>query len=171
VNDAPRTTVEVLERVGDNWSELQQVFAGLTEQQLSEPGPEGWCVKDHLSHISAWECALTAVLRGQPQHRAFGLDAATYDRIDSVDQLNALVYQRTRDRSVADVLSELERAHGDVLAELQRLGDADLDRTIADFGSDPSDGRPIRQKIAGDSFEHYAEHAMWLRDLLAAIQR
>jgi hypothetical protein len=170
VDEPPRTVGEVLERVDRNWTALHATFAGLSEPQLCEPGPEGWSVKDHLSHISAWEGALTAVLRGQPQHRAFGIDQTTLERIDSVDQLNALVYQRRRDRALADVLSELQRGHDDVVAELGRLGDSDLDRTIGDFGSDPSDQRPIRQKIAGDSYEHYAEHTGWLRELLAAIQ-
>jgi uncharacterized damage-inducible protein DinB len=171
VDEAPRSIAEVLQRVDRNWSALQQVCGGLSEPQLSEPGPEGWSVKDHLSHITAWEKALTLVLRGEPQYRAFGLDETTYDRIDSVDQLNAHVYQRGRDRPSADVLSELERGHDEVVAELTRLSDTDLERTIADFGSDPNDARPIRQKIAGDSYEHYAEHTLWLGELLAANQR
>jgi hypothetical protein len=162
VEAQPGTIADVLDRVRSGWSALGETFAGLNEQQMTAPGPEGWSVKDHLAHVSTWERALTTILNGRPQRVAFDLDSETYDRIDSVDQLNAIIYKRYQERPLDEVLAESEQVHGDMVAALERLTDADLERSVADFGGDVDDERPIRQKIEGDSYEHYAEHVGWL---------
>jgi len=162
VEAEPATLLDVLDRVRVGWAALAETFDGLDEQQLTAPGPEGWSVKDHLVHLSAWERALTTILNGQPQRLAFDLDPDRYDRIDSVDQLNAIIYQRYLERPLDEVLAESAQVHADMVGALERLTDADLDRSVADFGGDLDDDRPIRQKIEGDSYEHYAEHIGWL---------
>jgi hypothetical protein len=156
------TIADVLDRVRSGWSLLAETFAGLDEQELTAPGPEGWSVKDHLVHVSTWERALTTILNGHPQRVAFDLDSDAYDRIDSVDQLNAIIYKRYLERPLDEVLADSEQVHADMVAALERLTDADLDRSVADFGGDADDDRPIRQKIEGDSYEHYTEHVAWL---------
>jgi hypothetical protein len=169
-SDQPRTVREVLEHVERNWSDLHAVLSGLSENQLVEPGPEGWSVKDHLAHILAWDRVPSTIVSGQPQWVAFGLDQSTYDRIDSVDQLNALIYERHRHRPLADVQAELSSVHAQLVEAIAGLADADLDRAIADFGSDPTDQRPLRDKIEGDCWGHYAEHTTWLRELRSVIE-
>jgi hypothetical protein len=162
-------TADVFERVQREWATLQDTLAGLNEQQLTAPGPEGWSIKDHLAHLSTWEKVLLTILGGKPQHVAFDLDADAYDRIDSVDQLNAIVYERHKGRSLDEVLAESARVHADMLSAVQRLSDADLERSIADFGADRDDHRSIRAKIEGDSYAHYAEHVSWIRDVRRAV--
>jgi hypothetical protein len=73
VEAEPATLLDVLDRIRVGWAALAETFAGLDEQQLTAPGPEGWSVKDHLVHLSAWERALTTIMRGQPQRLAFGV--------------------------------------------------------------------------------------------------
>src|SRR5918995_1790290 len=85
----PRTVADVLERIHSTWTALHDTITGLSDQQMTEPGPEGWSVKDHLAHVMAWDNVPTTILEGEAQHSAFGLDRVAYDRIDSVDQLNA----------------------------------------------------------------------------------
>jgi hypothetical protein len=161
----PRTVAEVLERIHSTWAALHATFDGLSDQQLTDPGPEGWSVKDHLAHIMVWDGVPTTILRGQPQHRAFGLDQNAYDRVDSVDQLNAYIYEKHKDRPLADIRACLAQVHADLVAAVTRLTDADLDRSIADFGSDVDDKRPLRDKIEADSYGHYVEHTAWLAEL------
>jgi hypothetical protein len=168
--DQPQTLAQVLERVHTSWAALFDTIAGLTDRQLVEPGPEGWSVKDHLAHVMAWEQAPTAILGGRHQREAFGLDEAAYERIDSVDQLNARVYERYRDLPLDQVRSDMTRVHEQLVAALEGLTDADLGRTIGSFGGDPEDQRPLLDKIEGDSWGHYADHAGWLRELRSAIE-
>ncbi len=165
----PRTVAEVLAQVHTTWAELLDTIDGLSEAQLIEPGPDGWSMKDHLAHIMAWDSVPVTILRGQPQHRAFGLDEAAYDRIDSVDQLNALIYDRHKDMPPAEVRASLERVHAELVSALQHLSDADLDRAVAEFSGDVEDTRPMREKIEGDSYGHYAEHRAWLAELRSVL--
>jgi len=161
----PRSVADVLSRIHTTWSELVGTLDGLSQSQLVEADPEGWSIKDHLAHITAWDRVPAAIMRGDRQHVAFGLDEGAYERIDSVDQLNAIIYERHRDRALADVQADMQQAHADLVSAVEKLSDADLDRAIADFGSDPDDTRPLRDKIEGDSYGHYVEHAGWLRQL------
>ncbi len=117
-----------------------------------------------------WDSAPLTIMRGQPQYRAFGLDAGAYTRIDSVDQLNAYIHERHRQRPLTDIRADLLRVHEELVAALRQLSDADLDRGIASFGGDPDDTRPLRDKIEGDTYGHYAEHTAWLRELRKAIE-
>ncbi len=167
--EQPRSVADILERVRASWATLLGALEGLSDEQLVEPGPQGWSVKDHLAHIMVWDNVPTTILRGQPQRVAFGLDETTYSRIDSVDQLNALIYSRYQDVPLNEVRSTLGQMHSGLLAALERLSDADLDRRIASFGGDADDQRPLRDKIEGDSWGHYAEHAGWLRELRESL--
>ena len=169
MDDEPLSAADVVERVGRGWQALQASVADLEPHQLTAPGPEGWSVKDHLVHLSAWENALLTILGGRPQRDAFGLDVDAYDRIDSVDQLNAIVYERNRDLPLDEVSGRVADVHRRLMAALRALTDADLERTVAGFGSDPDDDRPIREKIEGDTYGHYAEHVAWLQEVRSFV--
>ena len=52
-------------------------------------------------HIGDWEKAVTAVLRGRPQHEGFGLNEATYAGLgDDLDGLNDILYRRSQAVSI-----------------------------------------------------------------------
>ena len=164
----PESVVELLERVASAWEALGDSIAGLSSERLGQPGPQGWAVKDHLAHVAVWERATVAVLGRRPQAEAFGLDEAELRRLD-IDALNDVIYQRHRDLPVDAVLELSRQAHADLLAALRELEDADLQKSLAAYGADPSDQRPLLEKIAGDTYAHYADHQAWIGDLLAAL--
>jgi hypothetical protein len=166
--DEPRTATELIARVQTDWAALEFVVASLSEEQLTIPLSGGWAIKDHLAHIAEWERATTAVLARRPQSEGFGLDAATYARLTDVDQINELIYQRNRDLTISVVQSSARAAHADVLAALGALTDADVQNTIAGYGGDPTDNRPLLAKIAGATYGHYAEHTGWIQEQLAS---
>ena len=165
MDDEPRSVADVLARVHQGWTALQSIYADLAPAHLTAPGPEGWSVKDHLAHVGAWDRALLTILRGRPQRDAFDLDASAYDRIDSVDQLNAIVYERHHARPLDEIQADVQQTHQELVEQLGSLTDGDLERTVGSFGGDSEDGRPIREKIEGDTFGHYAEHIGWLQDV------
>jgi len=166
----PRTVAEVVDRVQIDWAALEYAVAALTAAQLASPGLEGWSVKDHLMHIGDWEKAVTAVLRHRPQHEGFALNEATFSGLaDDLDGLNDILYRRSQAVPIDEVHARRRRAHAELLTVLAVLTDADLQKSIADYGGNPTNPRRLLDKIAGDTYAHYAEHTVWINELLSAL--
>jgi hypothetical protein len=152
----------VYERIHRQWAALEETIGRLTDTELTAPGRNGeWSIKDHLAHITGWEQYLLAVLNGEPAHEVFGIDQVTYESLDT-DGLNAQLHARTKDHALAEVLDASRRIHERVLGSLADLSDADLHRPMAEFWDAPADSRPLLWKIAGNTYEHYAEHRAWI---------
>jgi hypothetical protein len=162
----PSTISELLDRVQIDWAALGHVVSGLSDAELIAPGPEVWSVNDHLAHIAEWERGCTAVLGQRPQWEGFRLEQSRYAGLD-IDGLNEVLYQRHRGSSVEAVKSLATTAHADIVAAISRLADADLRRTVGEYGMMTNQERSLLEKIAGDTYEHYAEHAGWIKALLA----
>jgi len=156
-----------LDRVQIEWAALQDALSHLSDAELSRPGPERWAVKDHLAHIAEWERACTAVLGQRPQWEGFRLSAAEYEGLD-IESLNAILYERHRAVPIGEVKAMANAAHADMLAALSHVSNADLRRPVGEYGMATNRDRPLLEKIAGDTYEHYAEHAGWISELLAA---
>jgi hypothetical protein len=163
----PTTVAEVLDRTQIQWAALQDVVSRLSDSQLTAPGPEVWSVKDHLAHIAEWERGCTAVLGHHPQWEGFRLSAAEYEGLD-IDALNAILFERHRSLAVGEVKAMANAAHAEMLTALSHVSDADLQRRVGDYGMVRNPDRTLLEKIAGDTYEHYAEHAGWINELLAA---
>src|SRR6476659_6259846 len=99
----PRNKAELIERIESARAELERLIAPLSEEQLTRPGPEGWSIKDHLAHLALWRKSLIALLAGRNRVEAIGLDPAGEGRQD-IDAINARLYERERDRPLAEVL-------------------------------------------------------------------
>ena len=47
---------KLLDKIAAAWAGLQASYAGLTAEQMQEPGAAGeWSVKDTLAHVTTWE--------------------------------------------------------------------------------------------------------------------
>jgi hypothetical protein len=163
----PSTISELLDRVQIDWAALEFVVGGLSEAELTAPGPEVWSVKDHLAHIAEWERGCTAVLGHRPQWQGFDIEQSIYVGLD-IDRLNDVLYQRHRGSSVGEVKTLANSAHADIVAAISHLADADLRRTVGEYGMSSNPDRRLLEKIAGDTYEHYAEHAGWIKALLTS---
>jgi hypothetical protein len=169
----PASIDELRARIQIDWATLEDVVSRLSDTELTTPGPEVWSVQDHLAHIAEWERASTAVLQHRPQSEGFAIDQSQYDAIasqpDSIDRLNDLLFQRHRNESITDVKDFAARAHAELLAAVGELRDEDLRKSVGEFGMMTNPDRSLIEKVAGDSYEHYAEHATWITELLASI--
>jgi hypothetical protein len=154
-----RTAADVLARVDRAWRELEETLAGLGPQELAEVrDAAGWAVKDHLAHLAAWEGALVARLDGRPEHEALGLDGATLGTDEDAE--NAAIFALHRDQPLHEVLDAVRAEHARTRARIERLGDAEL------AGGDGPGARPVAAWIAGNTWEHYAQHLGWIRELI-----
>lgn len=164
-NDAnwPANMDDLLDLVDKEWSALMGAIAFLTDQQITAALPGAWSVKDNLAHVAAWErFLLLHHLQGQPPHQVLDIDAAAFEALDE-DGQNAIIYERRRDRSVEEVLEDLERTHEQVLSHLQHVTFADLMQPC--YADDPTK-RPLIDAVAGNTYEHYQEHRISIDELI-----
>ncbi|MBE7553805.1 MAG: ClbS/DfsB family four-helix bundle protein [Anaerolineales bacterium] len=164
----PQTKADLLARMAQGRAALEQALGRLSEAQLTKLGPSGgWAIKDHLAHLAAWERGIATLLQHRPRWAAMGLDEAAISDYDEED-VNALIYQQNKDRSLAEVLADFHEAHRQMLAALDGLSDAELFKPYAYYtGEEAGDNtRPIIGWIIGNTYEHYAEHQAWIEAML-----
>jgi phage gp37-like protein len=166
-HSTPKTTVELLSLVDQAWTALEGTVARLEPAQLTDVrDPAGWAVKDHVMHVAAWEDALLARLSGRPVHEALGLDEATLSQDEDAE--NAAIFARHRHRPLAEVLEAARASHRAIRARLAALDDRAVAGSVADLvpPSAARDDSPAAAWIAGNTWEHYAAHHDWIRDLV-----
>ena len=162
----PRDMPGLFDRFEQARSALKQTYGHLSDTQMIAPGADGgWSVKDHLAHLTTWEAGIAALLRREPRCAAMGLDDAIVRQTDEAG-VNAIIDRHNKDRALPDVLADFEQTHRDLLAALGQLTFDDLLKTYSHYqpvepGEDS--GRPILAWIAGNTYEHYEEHANWIR--------
>lgn len=165
----PQTKSELLVRMAQGRAALEQVVSQLNELQLTTSDPQsGWTIKDHLAHLAAWEAGIAALLQHRPRWEAMGLNEAAVLRHET-DDLNEIIYQQNKNRSLAEVRAYFHAAHQQLLAALERLSDDDLFKTYFYYQPDESggdNGAPILNWIIGNTYEHYAEHQGWIEAVL-----
>ena len=151
----PKNKVELLNRIEREWTALQRAIAGLGEAQMSVPDAGGWSIKDNLAHLSAWENFMRQhYLHHLPPHEVMGIDAETFEKADE-NVINAILFQRNKDRSAAEVLAELRHSHEQVLADLDQMSFADLMKPRL---ADDPEARPLIGWVIGNTYDHYMEH-------------
>lgn len=151
----PTDKTELLDRIQRAWRELIQSIEAMTPEQMSAPGAGGWSVKDNLAHLAVWEkYMLECHLGDRPAHEVMQIDAAVYESLDT-DGQNAILYERSKNWSVEEVLAYSKQVHEQVESTLQNIEFADLLRQR--FDDDP-ERRPVLAWVIGDTYEHYDEH-------------
>lgn len=98
---------------------LMQSFAGLSDEQMQEPGVHGdWSVRDILAHVAAWDRATTAAYRAMiAGERPPFLDLDE----EGMEAFNQEHHQATLGASVDEVVSELLAAREEMLELLRGI--------------------------------------------------
>jgi hypothetical protein len=143
---------------------LEDYLGKQEPEALERPGPDGgWSVLDHLVHLAEWRWKILAVIAGHAGHEGLRIDAQTY-RSGGLDGVNAILYERNRDRPAAEKLADFRNAHEAVLAAVEQMEAADLQRQY-DL-TDPTDDRILLDGIIGNTYDHDLEHLGWIREQL-----
>ena len=157
------TKDELIQKIESEWDNLQAALDGLSEEQMHQPGVVGeWTVKDILAHITAWQTRLiTALFKAEK-----GFTPDTTDGGKAVVQMNERFYREMKDRSFDQVWDDLDSSYHQLLSRLADWKEKDL--------FDPKrfkwmKGDPFAAYIAGDSYEHYAQHAAEIREWRKAM--
>jgi hypothetical protein len=154
---------ELLSNIRHDRAALGALVSSLSEALLAERESDaGWSVTDHLSHLAAWERMIVAHLHDGTDAEIAGMDATAYAAA-TLDELNDRLYRRSRDRSVADTLREYAEARQAIVTF---IGEMPEERLATPYWDDDPSARTVLDKIAGDTYLHYKEHAGWIRELV-----
>jgi len=122
----PTTKNRLLETIQIERSALEGFLAELTAAQMTQPGIVGeWSVKDVLAHLIEWEHMVlswySAGLQGKvPVTPAEGFNWA------QLPQLNRQIYEKHRDRALADIQKEFKSSFKKMLSTIRSLSEEDL---------------------------------------------
>jgi hypothetical protein len=164
-NAEPKTKTELLARIRAARAALELALAQLDEDGLMEPGPDGWSIKDHLFHLSAWLRKTLAVLQGQPGHEALGVPQSLYNSGDT-DGINARLHQQSQLLRLADVQAVFHNSHHAILDLISTQPESWLSQAYS--ASDADDHRQVMEAIASNTYEHDEEHRGWIEARLKA---
>jgi hypothetical protein len=159
-----------IERERAAWEAL---LAEVGEERMDRPGAAGdWTFKDVIAHLNGWRVRtidrLEAAARGEAPP-AFPWPAdLDEDTDEGVEAINRWMYERNRDRSAAEILTESREQFRRMRAAVEAIPEADL---VTPGRFDWLDGHPLSAVLAG-SFGHLREeHEPALRTWLADQRR
>jgi len=122
----PTTKKKLLEAIEIERKALEEFLAQLSPAQLTEPGLIGeWSAKDVLAHLIEWEQMVlnwcSAGVKGKvPITPAEGFNWA------QLPQLNQQIYEKHRDKPLAEIQKEFRSSFKEMLNTIQGLSDEDL---------------------------------------------
>ena len=156
-----------IEPIEKGWRELVTLVDSLGHDGLELKGSGRWAVKDHLQHIAAWELSLLGLLDGEDRLTAMGIPGAA----DDTDAINEAVWLAHRHSTADQALAFSRESHDRLMRRLGAMSDADLRRSYNHYQPndprDPNDDRPAVDWVAGNTYEHYAEHIEWINQLVS----
>ncbi len=153
----------LLDKIRTEYAVFERLLAPLDEKQMTTAGINGeWSIKDVLAHITAWQQRLFDLLQAAIHGKEPAISASLND--EKIDRLNEQFYEKNKSRSLAQVLADFQATYLQVIEMVQTMTNEDL--------TDPTrfawmNGRPIWSLVAGDTYEHYQEHAGPIQEWLA----
>jgi hypothetical protein len=134
-DEIPTDADDVLENVHSARAEIEAIIDELSQEQMTEATDEGgWSIKDHLAHIAEWQWRGLAIIEGRTSWEALNISEDTY-RNQSIDEINQIIFERHKDETLPEVLTEFRKAQEKVVLTLEQMNEDDLAREIPDsFG-------------------------------------
>jgi hypothetical protein len=148
------TKDEILDALEDEREKFLEAIDGLSDDEIQAPGVVGsWSVKDIMIHLSAWEAEMVKLL--WQAHSGQKPTTMHFSQVD-VDAINREWFDAYHDRPLERVFDDFAAVRKQTARRVDGLTDQALE--------DPQrydwlGGRPLWEWVAGDSFEHEAEHA------------
>jgi hypothetical protein len=166
----PLTKSELIHKIGAAWENFETYLAGLTEQQMMDlRDDQGWNVRDHITHLAAWEEVIVMFLQGKPRFQFLGVDSTQLSR-KPIDEINAIIREHWKNPTVTAAIEAYRRSHHELMASLQTLTDADLSQPAGKLfpSIPPDDERRVVDIIQDNADRHIAEHLPWIRTIVTA---
>lgn len=136
------TTAEaIIDKIESSYSGLVRLYRSVPVTKVEEAGLQnGWSVKDVLAHIAAWD-RRCANLLDESHH-----SDAPFEAEPDVDAMNHDFYEERKEWGWEEVENDFRDAHSALHEAIRRLPARRLNDSF------------IRESIAEETWEHYAEH-------------
>jgi hypothetical protein len=158
---------ELMARIDRTWPALQAALVSLSDAQQAVKDKAGWAIKDHVVHMAAWERSVVFLLQGRPRHEGLGVDEELYLH-GSEEEINAAVFQNNAHLPPDEAQAYQRDVHGQMMALLSRLSDADLQKPCSELLPEKVAGEydfAVINTVYGNTAHHYAEHLDWIEAL------
>lgn len=155
----PARIVDFVNELDHDLALLLVAVAGSLGREQRDPA--GWSVRDHVAHLTWWERMVVTELQGADVSKVVEIDTHVLRTADT-DELNNLLFRKTREATPVEVVMRLLATHRDVTTFLAALGEGELDRPADP--RDPANRQTVLQRIRGNAGGHYQEHLEWLHD-------
>jgi len=160
--DDHMTKARLLETLRSKRAAWDALLATVPAHRMTEPGvAEEWSMKDIIAHLTHYERWIADRLHEQLRGEQY-----TPTELDMIgDARNDILFERTRDRPLAEVLAESRQAFQLLLEGVEGHTEA--------FLIEPQrfEGAPqpivVWQLLRGDVYDHYAQHEPSVRRWLA----
>ena len=151
----PGNKSELMSCIEHEWNLLMEAVSKLDEAKMTSAGEGGWSPKDNLAHIAEWMGILMGYhLDRRPPSEVLDLsDDVTKDW--DFNAINAILFERSRDRSTQNVLDGLKAKYGEMVKKLDEIPFEDLLKPR--FDDDP-EKQPVLLWILSNTIEHFREH-------------
>jgi hypothetical protein len=163
------TKADLLADIERDWNTLQERLDQLTEADMTTlTNADGWTVKDHIAHLTAWERSVIYLLQGKPRHAGLGVPEAVY-LSGSYDDINKVIFQQQKVQPLTAVIDHFHQTHRQLMDCLQPLTDADLQKPCRHYLPDEpgeGEGPPVINLIYGNTAHHFREHLGWIDAML-----
>lgn len=162
------TKQELLQSINLSWEQLTAALERLSAEQLTALKDEqGWAVKDHVAHLTAWERSVISLLQGKDRYHGLAVAERTFLSHD-YDKINDQIYQRSKNLSWVAIIKQFRSAHEELLGRIQILTDEQLQKPSRQYrpaNSKDEDDRPLIDVIRANTTGHFAEHQDWIEAL------
>ena len=170
--DQPMTKPQLMSLLTTGREAWDRLLAEVGEGRMTTPGVVGdWTVQDIVAHVAFWERYVAALVRstitGQPptDEERYGVAELPPETRDmDIDGFNAWVFARQRGRPLPETLMIEQTVYRDLYTMLRGLREPDLLRPDRHAWTR---GRAMWEYVAGNTYEHWAEHGQSIRDWLA----
>ncbi len=139
--------------------QMLKAIEGMDEKAMLAPGACGeWSVRDLLAHMARWEGELVRMLFQLKQGQT-----PTYPSLGepNVDKINARFYSESLGRPLDLILADFQSVRKQTLRRINDFSENELN----DPNAYPAlKGRALIEYIAGDTYEHEAEHSAQIRE-------
>jgi hypothetical protein len=154
-SDFPTDPEMLHSRIHEEWEALAAVVSALDEGQINRRDEGEWSVKDILAHIAAWEKFLILnQFLGVSAAEALCMEPDVVERADD-DEMNAILFERNRDKPLAEVQSDWFETHRWLMSEVAKINPDRLMQPTRCIGKE---SRPLAQWVVYNTYDHYADH-------------
>jgi len=151
----PTMKSDLLSRIADSYAAWAATIDASPPREMTLSDLHGgWSIKDEVAHVTFWEERLLPIVRAaltgdEPPYRS------GVGRAEKIEAINADVFVASRQRTLDDVLADMDRTHAALVRAVEVLSeDALFDARRFPWTGD----EPLAAAIAGDTYEHYPEH-------------